>query len=148
MVVGKGQLALVTGANRGIGKEVCRQLAALGYSVILGSRSLEKGQAAVEDLLQHDEKSQISAVAMDVGSVAMLELVPSSAKLAGFAAMAPSFAAQQPGRRRSSGNPFPSATMKRAAIRRPGAGHAPSAAGRKCIKASTAHPGQSMASRR
>ena len=56
MVVGKGQLALVTGANRGIGKEVCRQLAALGYSVILGSRSLEKGQAAVEDLLQHDEK--------------------------------------------------------------------------------------------
>jgi NAD(P)-dependent dehydrogenase (short-subunit alcohol dehydrogenase family) len=27
-------ISLVTGANRGIGREVCRQLAALGHTVI------------------------------------------------------------------------------------------------------------------
>lgn len=44
------QVALVTGANRGIGLEVCRQLAARGYTVVLGSRDLAKGEAAARDL--------------------------------------------------------------------------------------------------
>lgn len=44
------QTALVTGANRGIGKEVSRQLAAKGYQVFLGSRDAERGQATVDEL--------------------------------------------------------------------------------------------------
>jgi NAD(P)-dependent dehydrogenase (short-subunit alcohol dehydrogenase family) len=43
-------LAVVTGANRGIGREVVRQLAARGYTVILGSRDAERGEAAAEAL--------------------------------------------------------------------------------------------------
>ncbi|HKI03868.1 MAG TPA: SDR family oxidoreductase [Thermoanaerobaculia bacterium] len=43
-------VAVVTGANRGIGLEVCRQLAARGYAVVLGSRDLAKGEAAVRGL--------------------------------------------------------------------------------------------------
>lgn len=43
-------IALVTGANRGIGLEVCRQLARQGYIVFLGSRDLAKGEAAAADL--------------------------------------------------------------------------------------------------
>lgn len=43
-------VALVTGANRGIGLEVTRQLAQNQMMVILGTRSLEKGQAAAEKL--------------------------------------------------------------------------------------------------
>jgi len=39
-------VAVVTGANRGIGLEVCRQLAARGYAVVLGSRDLRKGRRA------------------------------------------------------------------------------------------------------
>ena len=45
-----GVVALVTGANRGIGAEVARQLAGRGMAVILGSRSLEKGERAAEGL--------------------------------------------------------------------------------------------------
>ena len=35
--------ALITGANRGIGKEVARQLGTRGYLVLIGARDLERG---------------------------------------------------------------------------------------------------------
>ena len=44
------RIALVTGANRGIGKEICRQLADKGFTVILTSRSEEKGKKALEEI--------------------------------------------------------------------------------------------------
>ena len=46
------QVAVVTGANRGLGFETCRQLAQRGIKVVLTSRSSEKGQAAVMQLRQ------------------------------------------------------------------------------------------------
>lgn len=44
------RIAVVTGANRGIGLEVCRQLAKRGVRVILTSRSESQGQAACDQL--------------------------------------------------------------------------------------------------
>jgi NAD(P)-dependent dehydrogenase (short-subunit alcohol dehydrogenase family) len=44
------RIALVTGANRGIGLEISRGLVAEGFIVLMGSRSLERGTAAAESI--------------------------------------------------------------------------------------------------
>jgi NAD(P)-dependent dehydrogenase (short-subunit alcohol dehydrogenase family) len=44
------RIALVTGGNRGIGLELCRQLGQLHIRVLLGSRDLAKGVAAAAEL--------------------------------------------------------------------------------------------------
>ena len=44
------KVALVSGANKGIGKEVARQLGKLGFKVFLGSRDSQRGEAAAEEL--------------------------------------------------------------------------------------------------
>ena len=57
------RVAIVTGANRGIGFEVTRQLADLGYTVVLGSRDLGKGEAAAKKLKVGD---RVLALRLDV----------------------------------------------------------------------------------
>ncbi len=44
------KVALITGGNRGIGFETGRELGELGFTVLLGSRDLEKGKAAAARL--------------------------------------------------------------------------------------------------
>ncbi len=46
------RIALVTGGNRGIGKEICRQLAQQGHTTILTSRDPEKGKQALREIDQ------------------------------------------------------------------------------------------------
>lgn len=58
------KIALVTGANRGIGLETCRQLAQLGLQVILGSRDPNKGAAAASSLEQ--DGTAIEPLGLDV----------------------------------------------------------------------------------
>jgi NAD(P)-dependent dehydrogenase (short-subunit alcohol dehydrogenase family) len=45
-----GRVALVSGGNRGIGLEICRQLAERGLTVVMGSRDEEQGRAAAKSL--------------------------------------------------------------------------------------------------
>jgi NAD(P)-dependent dehydrogenase (short-subunit alcohol dehydrogenase family) len=44
------QTALVTGANQGIGLEIAKELAARGFTVLVGSRNLERGEAAAKTI--------------------------------------------------------------------------------------------------
>ena len=44
------RIALVTGANQGVGLQVVKELAAAGVTVLLGSRDLARGEAAAADV--------------------------------------------------------------------------------------------------
>jgi NAD(P)-dependent dehydrogenase (short-subunit alcohol dehydrogenase family) len=46
------KIALVTGGNKGIGFEICRNLASAGCTVLLGARSAQRGQQAIQQLQQ------------------------------------------------------------------------------------------------
>ncbi len=67
------KIALVTGANRGLGLEVCRQLAQQGITVILTARDRQKGEQATQQL--HQEGLEVIFYPLDVAddeSVAQL----------------------------------------------------------------------------
>jgi NAD(P)-dependent dehydrogenase (short-subunit alcohol dehydrogenase family) len=53
------KIALVTGGNRGLGYETCRQLAQLGLTVLLGARDLTRGKSAGYQL---NEKEGLSVI--------------------------------------------------------------------------------------
>jgi NAD(P)-dependent dehydrogenase (short-subunit alcohol dehydrogenase family) len=83
---GEPPVALVTGANRGIGREVARQLAERGYHVLLSARDGEKASAAA---------GEIGESARDGGSVGPVTLdVSDQASIAAAAAAI----ARDPGR--------------------------------------------------
>jgi NAD(P)-dependent dehydrogenase (short-subunit alcohol dehydrogenase family) len=54
---------LITGANRGIGFEIARQLAGRGFHVFIGARSEQAGQAAQREL---EKAGKISLLVLDV----------------------------------------------------------------------------------
>ena len=58
------RVALVTGANRGIGFEVAKQLGEKGNSIILCSRDLERGRLAAKKLASM--KIQANPAQLDV----------------------------------------------------------------------------------
>jgi NAD(P)-dependent dehydrogenase (short-subunit alcohol dehydrogenase family) len=65
-------IALVTGANRGIGREVARQLADRGYKVLLSARDREQAVAAAENVAQ-STGGTVTPLTLDVSSPASIE---------------------------------------------------------------------------
>lgn len=48
------KIALITGANKGIGLETARQLGKLQYTILLGARDKSRGEQAASDLRKQD----------------------------------------------------------------------------------------------
>ena len=63
--------ALVTGANRGIGLAIARELAGLGHAVLLGARDIKAGEEAAQSLSRfgHD----VEPVQIDLNDTATIE---------------------------------------------------------------------------
>ena len=61
--------ALVTGANKGIGFEVSRELARMGFRVFLGARNAKAGRAAAEKLSKDGDAVFIEIDVADADSI-------------------------------------------------------------------------------
>lgn len=65
------KIAFVTGANKGIGFEIVKQLGEAGWKVILGARSAERGEAAVSQLTSNG--LDVEFVQIDMGDLKTIE---------------------------------------------------------------------------
>lgn len=64
-----GRVAVVTGANSGLGLETARELARAGAAVTLAVRSQERGAAAIDDIRRDVPDAAVELVALDLGSL-------------------------------------------------------------------------------
>ncbi|MEV0612892.1 SDR family oxidoreductase [Nonomuraea sp. NPDC050404] len=84
------RIALITGANKGIGYEIARLLAGQGVTTIVGARDEERGRAAAERLGQPyvrldvtDEESVAAAAKWIDGEHGRLDILINNAGIAG-----------------------------------------------------------------
>ena len=64
-----GRVAVVTGANSGIGKETAGGLAALGATVVLACRNEERAAGAVAELRHRGVAGELETVALDLADL-------------------------------------------------------------------------------
>jgi short chain dehydrogenase len=69
--LGMTKIALITGANKGIGLETARQLAQQGIHVLIGARDAANGQAAAQTLQSAGYKADF--IALDVSNEASVK---------------------------------------------------------------------------
>lgn len=67
----KNRVALITGANKGIGYEIARQLGEKGYHVLVGARKAEAGKQAVASLQKGGASAEF--VEIDVSERASIQ---------------------------------------------------------------------------
>src|SRR5580704_13016358 len=82
------RVALVTGANQGIGLQIARELAAKGFTVLVGSRNLARGETAAKTIagdaraIQLDVTDQASIAAAAeriIGELGRLDVLVNNA---------------------------------------------------------------------
>lgn len=68
----QGRVAVVTGANTGLGLETVKALAAHGAHVVLAVRNLDKGAAATKAITAENSAASVSLQRLDLGSLASI----------------------------------------------------------------------------
>jgi NAD(P)-dependent dehydrogenase (short-subunit alcohol dehydrogenase family) len=69
----RGKVAVVTGANGGLGLETARELARAGAVVVVASRNLEKATAARASILAEIPTAELAVEPLDLGSLRSIE---------------------------------------------------------------------------
>lgn len=70
-----GRVALVTGANSGLGLSTARELARAGAAVILACRNPEKGVGAVEEIRSELPEARVELVGLDLADLSSVRTV-------------------------------------------------------------------------
>ncbi len=65
----KGKIILITGANSGLGLEAASVLSQKEATVIMAVRNLEKGQAAMKQVLAQNPKAQVELMQVDLSDL-------------------------------------------------------------------------------
>lgn len=65
-----GRVAVVTGANGGLGLEVARELARAGAHVVMAARNLDKAESARDDIRADAPDASLEIVPLDLASLA------------------------------------------------------------------------------
>jgi NAD(P)-dependent dehydrogenase (short-subunit alcohol dehydrogenase family) len=63
-----GRIALVTGANKGIGRETARRLAAIDMTVLVGARDRGRGESTVTSLRAAVQRARIELLQLDIAN--------------------------------------------------------------------------------
>jgi len=68
-----GRVAIVTGANTGIGFETASALAAKNATVVMACRNRQKAENAMERILEHTPRAELEFIELDLASLASVE---------------------------------------------------------------------------
>jgi NAD(P)-dependent dehydrogenase (short-subunit alcohol dehydrogenase family) len=63
-----GRVCIVTGATSGIGREIARNLADLGATVVVACRAEERGRSVVDEIVRATGNPQVQAMPVDLSS--------------------------------------------------------------------------------
>ena len=76
----KDKVVIITGANKGIGKEAAKQIAKLGAKVYMASRSLDSANQAKEEIINETGNQNVFVKHLDLASVDSIENFAASFK--------------------------------------------------------------------
>ena len=65
-----GRLAVVTGANSGLGKSTARELGRAGATVVIAVRSTDKGEQAAAEIRRDVASADLSVQRLDLADLA------------------------------------------------------------------------------
>uniref|UniRef100_A0A0N8BA79 Putative Retinol dehydrogenase n=1 Tax=Daphnia magna TaxID=35525 RepID=A0A0N8BA79_9CRUS len=75
-----GQVAVITGANTGIGKETARELSRRGAQVVIACRDIEKAEDAAREI-SSETKNAVTTVKLDLASLNSIRMAAQSLKI-------------------------------------------------------------------